>query len=262
MLRTRTRHGYKLYFFWARPSFVYLIWLLAPFLRDDYVFLLFQIIVPKGHIIYPNCIWQVPTVWHTLGFYSALLTKSIGIMPLIMCECASHRFRHKPPNWTLPIKVIFKFTLALKPWLVCKIFFAMFLSHLRIPSLKNYCLIFLHVLTLISSTTWFMNIPRMMNQFIQLIHLFLHSILTVRLTFPIYFIPYFLCFLYATPKLLPLGRARDSRKGPSAENDRRPRRRPGGPKLLKNRRSWPAAPAVHGAQKLSTPRTTGAAADN
>ena len=29
----------------------------------------------KCHKIYPNCIWQVPTEWHTLGFYSALLTK-------------------------------------------------------------------------------------------------------------------------------------------------------------------------------------------
>ena len=31
--------------------------------------------MPKCHKIYPNCIWQVPTEWHTLGFYSALLTK-------------------------------------------------------------------------------------------------------------------------------------------------------------------------------------------
>ena len=31
--------------------------------------------MPKCHKIYPKCIWQVPTEWHTLGFYSALLTK-------------------------------------------------------------------------------------------------------------------------------------------------------------------------------------------
>ena len=31
--------------------------------------------MPECHKIYPNCIWQVPTEWHTLGFYSALLTK-------------------------------------------------------------------------------------------------------------------------------------------------------------------------------------------
>ena len=31
--------------------------------------------MPKCHKTYPNCIWQVPFEWHTLGFYSALLTK-------------------------------------------------------------------------------------------------------------------------------------------------------------------------------------------
>ena len=31
--------------------------------------------MPKCHKIYPNCIWQVSNEWHTLGFYSALLTK-------------------------------------------------------------------------------------------------------------------------------------------------------------------------------------------
>ena len=31
--------------------------------------------MPKCHKIYPHCIWQVPSEWHTLGFYSALLTK-------------------------------------------------------------------------------------------------------------------------------------------------------------------------------------------
>ena len=31
--------------------------------------------MPKCHKTYPNCIWQVPSEWHTLGFYSALLTK-------------------------------------------------------------------------------------------------------------------------------------------------------------------------------------------
>ena len=31
--------------------------------------------MPKCHKIYPNCIWQVSTEWHTLGFYSALFTE-------------------------------------------------------------------------------------------------------------------------------------------------------------------------------------------
>ena len=35
----------------------------------------FQIAMPKGHKNYQKCIWQVSTEWHTLGFYSTLLTK-------------------------------------------------------------------------------------------------------------------------------------------------------------------------------------------
>ena len=31
--------------------------------------------MPKCHKFYPNCTWQVPSEWHTLGFNSALLTK-------------------------------------------------------------------------------------------------------------------------------------------------------------------------------------------
>ena len=31
--------------------------------------------MPKCHKTHPNCIWQVPTEWHTLGFYSPLLNK-------------------------------------------------------------------------------------------------------------------------------------------------------------------------------------------
>ena len=31
--------------------------------------------MPKCHKIYPKCIWQVPTEWHTMGFYSAFVTK-------------------------------------------------------------------------------------------------------------------------------------------------------------------------------------------
>ena len=37
----------------------------------------------KCHKIYPNCIWQVPSEWHTLGFYSALL---YGISLLELCH--------------------------------------------------------------------------------------------------------------------------------------------------------------------------------
>ena len=36
---------------------------------------LFQIITPKCHKFYPNCIWHVPSEWYNLKFHSALLTK-------------------------------------------------------------------------------------------------------------------------------------------------------------------------------------------
>ena len=88
-------------------------------------------------------------------------------MPLILCECALHRFRPRPPIWTLLIKVISKFTLALKQWLVCTIFSAIILLHLQIHSSKIYSLIFLHVFILISLITLLMNTPRMKNQFIR-----------------------------------------------------------------------------------------------
>ena len=42
--------------------------------------------MPKCHKTYPNCIWQVPTEWHTLGFYSAFL-------PKVYWNCATHIVR-------------------------------------------------------------------------------------------------------------------------------------------------------------------------
>ena len=152
-------------------------------------------------------------------------------MPPILFECALHRFRHRPPNWTLMIKVIFKIISALKQWLACTIFFATTLLHPRTHSSKNYSPIFLHVFTLIFLITLPTNILRMKNQFVQLIHLFLHSTLMIRPTFLKNFMLYFCIFFYATTKFLPQKRAQDSRKGPPAENDRRPNREPTGSTL-------------------------------
>ena len=58
-------------------------------------------------------------------------------MPLPLCECASHRFRQKPPSWASLIKTTFKSFLALKPWLVYMNFYAIILSRLTIHFLKN-----------------------------------------------------------------------------------------------------------------------------
>ena len=104
-------------------------------------------------------------------------------MPLISCECASHRFRQRPPNWILLLKVIFKFTLALKQWRVCTISSAITLLHLRIHFWKIYSLISLHVSTLISSITSPTNTLQMMNQFIQSTIQFLHFIPMIQPTF-------------------------------------------------------------------------------
>ena len=121
-------------------------------------------------------------------------------MPLILCECALHRFRHRPPNWILMIKVIFKFISALKQWLDCTIFFAITRLHVRTHSSKNYSLTFLRVFTPNFLITLPTNILRMKNQFIQLIHLSLHSTLMIRHTFLSCSISCFCTFFYATPK--------------------------------------------------------------
>ena len=137
-------------------------------------------------------------------------------MPLKLCGCALHRFRHRHPNWTLLIKKIFKFFSALMQWLAFTIFFATTLLHLRTHSLKNYSLIFLHAFTLKFLITLPTNILRMKNQLIQLIHLFLHSTLMIRPFFLRYFIPYF-CIFLGNSKFYHKDRYRTVKKG------RRPR---------------------------------------
>ena len=144
-------------------------------------------------------------------------------MPLISCECALPQFRHIPPNWTLLIKVIFKFTLALKQWLVCTISSATIHLHLRIHSSKNYLLISLDVSTFISSITLPTNTLQMMNQSIQSTLQFLHFIPRIQLFFLNYF--YIFLIFYATPRFLPPSPGTKYTKGPPAENDRRPTRR-------------------------------------
>ena len=157
------------------------------------------------------------------------------------------------------MKIIFKFILALKQWRNCTISSNITLLHLRIHSSKKYSPISLHVPTLISSITSPTNTLQMMNQFIQSTLQFLHFIPMIQLTFLEYF--YILLILYATPRFLPPPPGTKHKKGPPAENDRRPRRRPGGPKLFESRRSWPATPVVQGAWTPSTPRTTALTAD-
>ena len=77
-------------------------------------------------------------------------------------------------TFPLPRKVIFKWNLAQKLWLVYTIFSAIILLHLPTQSSKNYSLISLHVFTLKSSIISPTNTPRMMNQTILLTPPFLH----------------------------------------------------------------------------------------
>ena len=151
-------------------------------------------------------------------------------MPLILYECASPRFRHRPPNWIPMIKVTFKFTSALKQWLVCTIFFAIILLHVRTHSSKNYLLIFLHVFILIFFITLPTNTLPIKNQFIQLIHLSLPSTLMIRPTFLSCFISYFVFLFMQLQNLYHKDGGTRHTKGPPAENDRRPARRARGPR--------------------------------
>ena len=154
-------------------------------------------------------------------------------MPLILYECASLRFHHKPPNWIPMIKVTFKFISALKQWLVCTISFAIIHLHVRTHSLKNYLLISLPAFTLIFSITLSMSTPRMRNQSIQLTYLFLNSTLMIRLTFLKYFIPYFV-FFYATPKFLPQERRDTTYKRAAGREQPTTRKKGPRPYMTKN----------------------------
>ena len=142
--------------------------------------------MPKCHKIYPNCIWQLSTEWHTWGFTKLFLLESTGILPLLLYECASHRFLHKPPNLILMINATFKFTSAPKRWLV----FTIFLGHHSLKTndsllkeLPSYLLtrfpshifITLHMKVLIT------------NQSDQSTPQSPHSTLTIELTFLKYF---------------------------------------------------------------------------
>ena len=217
--------------------------------------------MPKCHKIYPNCICQVPTEWHTLGFYSALLTKVYWNHATHIVRVCVTPISPKTSKLDLTDKSNLQVHFGSKAMaslydLLC--YHSLTSTDPLLEELLSYLptRFHSHIFDYIAYEH-----SSEKNQFIQLIHLFLHSTLMIRPTFLRYFIPYLLYFFYATPKLLPRGRAQDGKEGPAAEIDRRPRRRPGGPELLENRRSWPANPVVQGARTLSTPRTTGATAN-
>ena len=179
-------------------------------------------------------------------------------MPLILYECASPRFRHRPPNWIPKIKVTFKFISALKQWLAYTIFFATIPLHVRTHSSKNYSPISLHAFTLIFSTTLSMSTPRMRSQSIRSTLQLLHFILTTQLTFLKYFIPYFVFFL-CNSKSLPQGRWHRTYKRVAGRERPTTRRRARGPRPPRSRppRRGPLAdPAFPGQSRRETAGAT------
>ena len=185
--------------------------------------------MPKCHKIYPNCIWQVLSEWHTLGFYSALSTKVYwNYATHIVRVCVtpiSPQTSKLDPNDKSNIKSIS----ALKQWLACTIFFPTIPLLVRTHSSRNYSPISLHAFTLIFSITLSMSTPRMRSQSIRSTLQLLHFILTTQLTFLKYFISYFCIFFMQLQDFYHKdGRTRHI-KGPPAENSRRPARRARGP---------------------------------
>ena len=179
-------------------------------------------------------------------------------MPLILYECASPQFRHRPPNWIPMIRVTFKIISALKQLLVCTIFFAIIHLHVRTHSSKNYLPTFLHGFILIFLITLPMSTLRMKSQSIQSTLQHLHFILTTQLTSLKNF--YIVLIFYATPRFLPQGRRHATYKK-AAGRERRPARRAPGPRLPEippRRRVPPADPASPG---QSRQETAGATAD-
>ena len=148
-------------------------------------------------------------------------------MPFILSECALHLLRQRPTNWTSLIKVIFKFFLALKQWLVSTIFSATILLHLRTHSSKKYPPIFLHIFILIFLIISPMNTPWRKNQFILSTLPLLHSTPTIHFIFLKYFCIFF--YFYAIPNFT-ARQVQDDIKRPPAEDDRRPVPAPGSQK--------------------------------
>ena len=120
----------------------------------------------------------------------------------------------------LRTKVIFKFTLGLKLWLVYTIFSAIILSHVLTHSLKSYYPIFLHAFILIFLTILLTNTPRMRSQSIQSTLRHPHFILMTQLTFLKLFI-LFLFFMQLQNHYHKDGGTGHTKESP-AENDRRP----------------------------------------
>ena len=153
--------------------------------------------LPKCHTIYTNCIWQVPTEWHTPGFYSALLTK-------VYWNYATHIVRVcvtpiSPKNSKLDITDKSYLQVHFGSKAVASLYDLLcYHSLTSTDPLLEEVLAYLHVLILKFSTISLTKSPRMMNQSTLSTLRFLLSNLTIQPTFLKSFYIFFL--FYATPK--------------------------------------------------------------
>ena len=156
--------------------------------------------MPKCHKIYPNCIWQVPSEWHTLGFYSALLTKVYWNYATHIVRVCVTPISPKTSKLDLTDKSNLQVHFGSKAMASLYDLLCYNLLTSTDPLLA-YSLISLHVFTLLYSIISSTNTPQMMNQFIQSTLQFLHFIPMIQLTFLENF--YILLIVYATPRFLP-----------------------------------------------------------
>ena len=190
---------------------------------------LFQINMPKCHKIYPNCICQVPTERHTLGYYSTLLTK-------VYWNYANHIVRvcvtPISPN-TSKLDLTDKSNLHV---------------HFGSKAMASlYDLLCYHSLTStdLLLEVWLSYLPTRFHSHIfdyiayehcsdeESVHSINSSFSAFNSDDSTYFPWKLLCFLYflCNSKILPQKLTHDSKKWPPAENDRRPE---GGPEALDN----------------------------
>ena len=185
--------------------------------------------MPKCHKIYPKCIWHVPSEWHGLNFDTALLTKVYwNYTTHIVRVCLSHKH---PNNPDLPFTTKSNLQVHFGSKAMASLYDLLCYHSLSCTDpLLEELIAYLptrfhsHIFDYIAYEH-----SSMKNQFIRLIHLSLHSTLMIRPTSLSCFISYFCIFFMQLQNFYHRKRARDSRKGPPAENDRRPEREPAGP---------------------------------
>ena len=187
--------------------------------------------MPKCHKNYPNCIWQVPSEWHTLGFYSVLLTKVYWNYATHIERVCVTPILPQTSKLDLNDKSNLHVNLGSKAMASLYDFLCYHSLTSTDPLLEEllaylptrfYCHIFDYIAYEHSSD------DESVHSIDSSVSAFYSDDSTY---FSQIFYTLFFVFFYATPKFLPERRAQDSRKRPPAENDRRPKREAAGSTL-------------------------------